>query len=93
VRRLYCLEGLHLRSKRPRRNRAAAHRLDWVELQRSHQSWSMNFVADQLFGGCNTRILAIFDNFTRQCPTIYVGQSLKGRQKGVAVKHRAILRQ
>ena len=26
VHRLYCLEGLPLRSKRPRRNRAAAHR-------------------------------------------------------------------
>jgi putative transposase len=37
VHRLYCLEGLNLRSKRPRRNRAAAHRLERLPLGRLHQ--------------------------------------------------------
>ncbi len=37
VHRLYCLEGLNLRSKRPRRNRAAAHRLEQLPLGRLHQ--------------------------------------------------------
>ena len=36
VHRLYCLEGLNLRSKRPRRNRAAAHRLERLPMGRLH---------------------------------------------------------
>ncbi|AHJ98974.1 hypothetical protein Hsw_3379 [Hymenobacter swuensis DY53] len=36
--RLYFLEGLHLPSKRPKRSRAAAHRLERVKLQRPYQS-------------------------------------------------------
>ena len=38
--RLYRLEGLNLRSKRPRRKRSAAHRLDRPELSSSHQCWN-----------------------------------------------------
>jgi putative transposase len=41
VHRLYKLAGLNLRSKRPRRNRAGAHRLERVEATRPHASWSM----------------------------------------------------
>jgi putative transposase len=37
VHQLSCLEGLNLRSKRPRRNRAAAHRLEWLPMGRLHQ--------------------------------------------------------
>jgi putative transposase len=38
--RVYCEEGFHLRSKRPRRNRAAAHRLDRPQLSSIHQCWN-----------------------------------------------------
>lgn len=78
VYRLYRLEGLNLRSKRPRRKRAAAHRLDRPVLSSIHQCWSMDFVADQLFDGRKIRALTIVDNFSRQCVEIFVGQSLKG---------------
>ena len=78
VHRLYRLEGLNLRSKRPRRNRTAAHRLDRPELSTIHQCWSMDFVADQLFDGRKIRALTIVDNYSRQCVAIHVGQSLKG---------------
>ncbi|NRT18726.1 putative transposase [Hymenobacter sp. 9A] len=78
VHRLYCLEGLNLRSKRPRRTRAAAHRLERLPLGRLHQSWSMDFVAANLFDGRKIRALTIVDNFSRQCLAIHVGQSLKG---------------
>src|SRR6056297_1265423 len=44
--RLYKLEGLNLLSKRPRRNRAAAHCLDRVVPSDPHQSWRMDFVVD-----------------------------------------------
>ena len=40
IHRLYCLEGLNLRSKRPRRKRAAAHRLDRIELSSIAQCWN-----------------------------------------------------
>ena len=40
IHRLYCLEGLNLRSKRPRRKRAAAHRLDRPELSSIDQCWN-----------------------------------------------------
>jgi putative transposase len=40
VYRVYCEEGLNLRSKRPRRNRAASHRLERLQLSSTHQSWS-----------------------------------------------------
>ena len=87
VHRLYCLEGLNLRSKRPRRNRAAAHRLERLPLGRLHQSWSMDFVADNLFDGRKIRALTIVDNFSRQCLAIHVGQSLEGEDV-VAVMQR-----
>ena len=87
VHRLYCLEGLSLRSKRPRRNRAAAHQLELLPLGRLHQSWSMDFVADNLFAGRKIRALTIGNNFSRQCLVIHVGQSLKGEDV-VAVMQR-----
>jgi putative transposase len=40
VYRVYCEEGLNLRSKRPKRSRAASQRLDRPQLSSIHQSWS-----------------------------------------------------
>jgi len=76
--RLYRNEGLNLRSKRPRRSRSGAHRLERLDLHKIHQCWSMDFVADQLFDGRRFRILAIVDNYSRKCLHLGVGQSLKG---------------
>jgi putative transposase len=78
VHRIYKEEGLNLRSKRPRRNKAAAHRLERPGLDRLYQICSMDFVADQLFDGRKFRALTLVDNFSRQCITIRVGQSIKG---------------
>jgi len=61
VHRLYCLEGLHLRSKRLKRSRVAAHRLERLPLGRPHQCWSLDFVADNLFDGRKIRALIIVD--------------------------------
>ena len=38
----------------------------------------MDFVSDQLFDGKRFRALTVVDNFSRKCPAIEVGQSLKG---------------
>ncbi len=78
VHRLYKLAGLNLRSKRPRRRRAAADRLDRPTLTAPNQSWSMDFVSDALFDGRRFRSLTVVDNFSRECLAIVIGQSLRG---------------
>jgi len=78
VHRIYKEEGLNLRSKRPRRSKSAAHRLERPTTNSLHQCWSMDFVSDQLFDGRKFRALTIVDNFSRYCLGIRVGKSIKG---------------
>ena len=78
VYRIYKEEGLNLRSKRPRRSKSGAHRLERIKFTRINQCWSMDFVADNLFDGRKFRALTLVDNFSRKCLTIRVGQSIKG---------------
>ena len=78
VRRIYREEGFNLRAKRPRRNKAAAHRIETAQLTAPNQCWSMNFVSDALFDGRRFRALTLVDNYSRECLEIEVGQSLKG---------------
>ncbi len=61
VYRLYKEEGLNLRTKRPRRRKAAAHRLERPVLTTANQSWSTDFVSDALFDGRCFRILTLVD--------------------------------
>lgn len=76
--RLYKQAGLHLRRKRPRRRKAAAHRLERPVLVAPNQCWSMDFVADALFDGRRFRALTVVDNFTKESLAIEVNQQLKG---------------
>jgi putative transposase len=78
VRRIYREEGLNLRLRRPRRNKAARHRSEIIKLTAANQCWSMDFVMDALFDGRRFRALTLVDNFSRECLEIEVGQSLKG---------------
>lgn len=78
VYRIYKAEGLNLRSKRPRRNRSGAHRLDRIQPTHPNIQWSMDFVADQLFDGRKFRALTLVDNFSRKCLAIHADQSIKG---------------
>ncbi len=78
VYRLYYQAGLNLRRKRPRRRKAAAHRLERTVLTAPNQVWSMDFVADALFDGRRLRALTVVDNFTKESLAIEVGQQLKG---------------
>ena len=55
--RIYCLEGLNLRRKRPRRHVSAAHRQQRPVLTGVDQCWSMDFVSDNLFNGRRFRAL------------------------------------
>ncbi|WP_410896817.1 IS3 family transposase [Pontibacter sp. E15-1] len=86
VYRLYKEEGLNLRSKRPRRSKAADHRLERPELSSNHECRLMYFVAGQLFDGRKFRCLTLVDNYSCQCPGILVGQSLKGEDVVAALE-------
>lgn len=76
--RIYKAEGLNLRTKRPRRNRSGAHRLERLENQSINKVWSMDFVQDALFNGERFRILTVVDNYSKTCLGLLVGKSLKG---------------
>ena len=78
VYRLYRAEGLSLRLKRPRRNKAAKLRQPRQIAFAINEVWSMDFVADALFDGRKLRMLTVVDCYTRECLAIDVGQSLKG---------------
>ena len=78
VYRLYREEGLSLRLKRPRRNRAAKLRQPKQLAFAINEIWSMDFEADALFDGRKLRMLTVVDCYTRECLAIDVGQSLKG---------------
>jgi putative transposase len=77
--RIYKEEGLNLRRKRPRRRKSAAHRMERPLVSSIDQCWSMDFVSDSLYNGRRFRALTIVDNFSRECLSILVGKSLKGR--------------
>lgn len=87
VYRPYCKAGLNLRRKRPRRRKAAAHRLERMQPTEPNQCWSMDFVADALFDGRRFRALTVVDNFTKESLAIEVDQQLKGEDV-VAVMER-----
>ncbi|KHS90529.1 transposase [Pectobacterium brasiliense] len=76
--RIYCLEELNLRAKRPRRHVTARHRRARPAVTAVDQCWSMDFVADNLFNGRRIRALTVVDNFSRECVAIEVGQGLRG---------------
>lgn len=78
VRRIYREEGLNLRTKRPRRNKAAAHRTESSPPAAANECWSRDFVLDALFDGRRFRALTLVDNLSRECLEIEVGTSLKG---------------
>lgn len=78
VYRLYRDEGLSLRLKRPKRNKAAQLRQPKQVAHAINEIWSMDFVADNLFDGRKLRMLTVVDLYTRECLAIEVGQSLKG---------------
>ena len=78
VYRLYREEGLSLRLKRPRRNKAAKLRQPKQLAFAINEIWSMDFEADALFDGRKLRMLTVVDCYTRECLAIDVGQSLKG---------------
>ena len=78
VYRLYCEEGLGIRRRKPRRRKSVQVREARSIAQRANDSWSMDFVSDQLVGGQRFRLLTLVDNHSRESLAIEVGQRLTG---------------
>ncbi len=78
VYRRYCEEGLGIRRRKPRRRKSAQVREARVPVQHANETWSMDFMSDQLVGGQRFRLLTLVDNHRRESLAIEVGQRLAG---------------
>jgi putative transposase len=78
VYRLYKLEGLMMRPKRPRRHVSACRRMVRVTASCPNESWSMDFMSDALYDGQKIKLLTLVDNFTRESLAIEVAWRLGG---------------
>ena len=77
LRRLYGEERLQVR-RRGGRKRALGTRAPMTLPQGPNQRWSMDFVSDTLTDGRRFRILAVVDDFTRECLCLVADTSLSG---------------
>ena len=77
--RLYREERLMVR-KRGGRKRALGMRAPMPVPALPNDRWSLDFVADQMVCGRRFRILAIFDDCTRECLAVVADVSLSGRR-------------
>jgi putative transposase len=77
LRRLYREERLQVR-RRSGRKRALGTRAPIALPQGPNQRWSLDFASDALSDGRRFRILAIVDDFTRECLALIADTSLPG---------------
>jgi putative transposase len=77
LRRLYREERLQVR-KRGGRKRALGTRRPMVVPQAANERWSLDFISDAFTDGRRFRILAVVDDFTRECITLIADTSLSG---------------
>ena len=67
VERLYQEEGLTLAKRKPKRYRALAARCVRELPGKLNESWSMDFVHDQMADGRRFKILTVIDIYSREC--------------------------
>ena len=77
LRRLYAEERLQVR-RRGGRKRAQGTRAPLTLPQGPNQRWSLDFVSDTLTYSRRFRILAVVDDFTRECIALVADTSLSG---------------
>jgi putative transposase len=80
VSRIYREEGLAIRTKLPRRRRAAIVREQPTKPTAPNQSWAMDFMHDVLADGSKIRLLTIVDTYSRESVALEVGFSFKSPQ-------------
>ncbi|SEN25092.1 HTH-like domain-containing protein [Bradyrhizobium sp. OK095] len=81
LRRLYAEEQLQVR-RRGGRKRALGTRAPMALPQGPNQRWSLDFVSDTLTDSRRFRILAVVDDFTRECIALVADTSLAGARVG-----------
>ena len=81
LRRLYREERLQVR-RRGGRKRALGTRAPLALPQGPNQRWSLDFLSDQLADSRRFRILAVVDDFTRECLALVADTSLSGMRVG-----------
>jgi len=77
LRRLYAEERLQVR-RRGGRKRALGTRAPMTLPQGPNQRWSLDFLSDAMTDGRRFRILAVVDDFTRECLCLVADTSLSG---------------
>ena len=77
LRRLYREERLQVR-KRGGRKRALGTRRPMAMPQAANARWSLDFVSDAFTDGRRFRVLAVVDDFTRECLALVADTSLSG---------------
>ena len=89
--RIYREERLGVR-KRGGRKRALGTRSPMTLPEAANQRWSLDFVSDALSSGRRFRVLAVVDDFTRECLGLVVDTSLSGLRVGRELDRIAELR-
>jgi len=89
--RLYREERLTVR-RRGGRKRALGTRAPMTIPQGRNQRWSLDFVSDAFIDSRRFRILAVVDDFTRECLALIVDMSLSGFRVVRELDHLAELR-
>ena len=79
LRRLYREEKLTVR-KRGGRKRALGTRRPLALPSRANERWSLDFVSDAFTDGRRFRVLAVVDDFSRECLALIADTSLSGRR-------------
>lgn len=77
LRRLYREEKLQVR-KRGGRKRALGTRRPMLLPNRSNERWSLDFVSDAFTDGRRFRVLAVVDDYSRECLALVADTSLSG---------------
>lgn len=77
LRRLYREEKLQVR-RRGGRKRALGTRHPMIVPDRANARWSLDFVSDAFTDGRRFRVLAVVDDFTRECLALVADTSLSG---------------
>jgi putative transposase len=77
LRRLYREEKLQVR-RRGGRKRALGTRRPMILPSAANQRWSLDFISDAFTDGRRFRVLAVVDDFTRECLALVADTSLSG---------------
>jgi len=85
VYRLYCEEGLTVRTK-TRSKAALRQRRPLATARMPNERWSMDFVHERLVDGRWVRILTVVDQFTRECVLLAAAGRFRGESVGEALE-------